>query len=126
MEHTTLQRQLAQLAAQHQNLAQMVDGLADKISQRADTMGQHIDEATILNIARKVVQPEVVMNLETKKIHSTSGCHFQGSPHQWTTRCGWRWIVADSPVKYINDSESILPGVSHCDKCRPYLPSWVD
>ena len=99
--------------------------MADKITRKARDMGQHIDEATILRIARKVVQPELVVNLDTKKVHSTIGCCFRSSPLLWTTKRGWKWVNADCPVKYISDRDGLPSEVSYCDKCHASLPEWA-
>lgn len=69
VEHATLQSQLANLAKQHDTLSKMVDGLAERLDLASQFMGQNLDEAAIMKIARRVVQPELVMNLETKKVH---------------------------------------------------------
>ena len=87
-------------------------------------MGQVMDEHAVEMIARRVLQPEIVLNLETKKAHSTAGCSFIESPLRWSTKCGWRWVGADAPIKFVNSAEGLPSAYTACDKCSPYMPAW--
>lgn len=125
VEYSASQHQLAHLARQRETFAKVVEGLADRLEQSANYVGQDLDEASIMRIAFKIAQPQLVMNLETKKVRSTSGCSFQGPPLQWATRCGWKWVGAECQVMYISDQSGLPAVISICDKCQAHLPDWA-
>lgn len=41
------------------------------------------------------LRPALVKNSKSKKVHSTAGCSFRGSPLDWSTKCGWKWVSGD-------------------------------
>ena len=123
---TTLQKQINDLAGQRHSCNDILTKLIQEVASQARTMGQRVDRATVERIARDVLHPEVVMNLETRKLHSTNGCSFVDSPLRWATRCGWKWVGADTPIKFISSTDGLPSQFSACDKCMPYFPNWVN
>ena len=127
--HATLQKQVNELAGNQHTCNEILKQLSLEVAVQAHNMGQPLDESTLEKIARRVLHPEVVMNLDildTKKVHSTSGCTFLESPLRWTTRCGWRWVGADAPVKFINDLDGLPSNHSAFDKCMHHMPDWFN
>ena len=67
------------------------------------------------------LRPALVKNINSKKVHSTAGCSFRGSPLDWSTKCGWRWVTGERSAESCTmpDAKALIC----CDKCLKLVPS---
>ncbi|CAL1136058.1 unnamed protein product [Cladocopium goreaui] len=70
-------------------------------------------------------RPEVVYNIHTSKLHSTSGNCFRNSPKDWTTSCGWKWITSGRDARAVLERNDLPSDFTICAKCHPKIPQWV-
>ena len=128
LQHMMLQDQVAQIAFKTASLEKMVQEATDRVKTISLKAGEgNADRNSISCIVKSFVQPEVIVNLATLKIHSTYGCIFSSVPLQWKTACGWQrwhWVSAGRLVKSIMSSEERPCGATVCDKCADRLPEW--
>ena len=67
------------------------------------------------------LRPPLVKNVNSRKVHATAGCSFRGSPLDWNTKCGWRWVTAGRNAVACSIVEA--RNFTCCDKCWKAVPS---
>lgn len=123
-EHLELRDQLAALTRKTNSLESGVKSTAQQVENLARAANIPVDKEMIRKMFDRWARPEVVVNITTRKAHSTEGNNFRNSPNDWVTACGWRWIASGRSAKACLEVNDLPPEISSCDKCKERLPSW--
>lgn len=124
-EHLEL-RDLVNTALKGTNsLARSVENLDKKFKERSDLGNVCFEQQFVFQMFDKWDRPEVVANVCTGKVHATAGNNFRANPCDWTTACGWKWVVAGRDAKACIDAGDLPAEISCCNKCKDKLPGWA-
>ena len=68
---------------------------------------------------RRALIPLKVCNLRSLKLHDVcrESC-LAGDPRNWTTKCGWKWMLATGSCKTYFESDEIPNTLQYCEKCN--------
>ena len=125
-EHLNFQDQLILLARKARNLEDLQESLTARVGELSGRVGEFaLDEKGIRQLVLSYLQPEVILNLGTLKLHSTRGTYFTLPPYEWATACGWNWVAAGRLVQNCTSNSEIPAEANACEKCRDKLPTWA-
>lgn len=88
-------------------------------------LGTRLDSELVYQMFDKWARPEVVTNVVTRKIHSTSGNNYRLNPNCWTTACGWRWVLSGKEAKACMDVNDFPGLLTPSNKSKSKLPAWA-
>ena len=125
LNHLSLQEQIGNLSERTSSMEKLQNELADRLGAIANkNTGGGIDEASVRCMINSYIQPEVILNIATNKIHSTAGNFFSEPPATWSTHCGWRWINSGRLTRVVTSGDDVPIHSTTCEKCAERLPEW--